>query len=108
VRPTLNNPFMNVLSTDSTLRPRRPRACDPTREDVQAEMESFFAHNLYRDSDDPLDRRTSSRQFYTMPVTTVPGDQSAFARFLYGSVGRTCKEGNGARCSALNPRVNLR
>jgi Family of unknown function (DUF5762) len=106
-RPTLDNPFMNVLSSDPVKRPTRPRACDTTRSDIKKKMESLFAHNLYRDSDDPFDRNTSSRQFYTMPVTTIPGDQTAFATWLYGT-GTTCKEGNGGRCAALLHRPNLR
>lgn len=100
-RPTLDNPFMNVLTSDSVTTPQRAEACDVASDNVQREMETYFSHNLYRDSDDPLDRRTSSRQFYTMPVTTIPGDQTAFARFLWGA-GPTCKEGNGGRCAALN------
>jgi Family of unknown function (DUF5762) len=107
-KPSLDNPFMNVLSSDPVVKPTRPRACDATRPDVAKQMERFFAHNLYRDADDPFDRRTSSRQFYTMPVTTIPGDQTAFAKWLYGT-GPTCKEGNGGRCSiAIHNRVNLR
>jgi hypothetical protein len=107
VRPTLHNPFMNVLSSDSVTRPQRPAACNIEKSDVQRDMERAFGHNLYRDSDDPLDRNTSSRQFYTMPVTTIPGDQTAFAKWLY-HVGPTCKEGNGKRCVSLAHRPYVR
>jgi len=107
VKPTMHNPFMNVLSSDSVTRPKRPAACNIGISKVQKDMERNFAHNLYRDADDPLDRSTSSRQFYTMPVTTIPGDQTAFAKWLYAT-GKTCKEGNGARCSALLPKHYMR
>lgn len=106
-KPTLHNPFMNVLSTDVVTRPKRPSACNVMRSDVQTNVEALFAHNLYRDTDDPLARNTSSRQFYTMPVTDIPGDQAAFANWLYGS-GPTCKEGNGGRCAALMSRPYMR
>lgn len=99
-RPTLHNPFMNVLTSDVVSKPLRPRACDVTRSDVQKQMEDEFGHNLYRDVDDAFDRRTSSRQFYTMPVTTIPGDQTAFANWLYLPTGKSCKEGSGRKCAA--------
>jgi Family of unknown function (DUF5762) len=107
-KPSLHNPFMNVLSSDAVLRPRRPAACNIQRSDVKKDMERKFAHNLYLDSDDPLNRKTSSRQFYTMPVTTIPGDQTAFAKWLYDVGGATCKDGNGSRCAALAHRPYLR
>lgn len=107
MKPTLHNPFMNVLSSDSATRPKRPAACNIMRSDVQDEIESLFSHNLYRDTDDPLARNTSSRQFYTMPVTEIPGDQTSFAKWLYGT-GKTCKEGNGGRCSSLQARHYMR
>jgi len=106
-KPTRRNPFMNVLPSELKDGPQRPRACDVSRSDVKRAMEGNFSHNLYRDADDPFQRNASSRQFYTVPVTTVPGDQTAFAKWLYGS-GRTCKEGNGAQCSTMNPRVYFR
>ena len=102
-KPTLHNPFMNVLVSDQVLRPKRPKACDVSNSNVKRLIESYYAHNLYRDADDPLERKTLSRQFYTTPVTTIPGDQTAFAKWLYGA-GPTCKQGNGARCAALTPR----
>jgi hypothetical protein len=36
-----------------------------------------------------------------MPSTTIPNDQTAFAKWLYLSPP-TCKEGNGAQCVANN------
>ena len=33
------------------------------------------------------------RQFYTMPISSVPNDQTAFANWLYGTEN-TCKEGS--------------
>jgi hypothetical protein len=106
-KPSLHNPFMNVLSVDPVVRPHRPAACNVQRSDVKRRMESAYAHNLYRDSDDPLNRNSSSRQFYTMPVTTIPGDQNAFAKWCFG-VGPTCKEGNGGRCALLAQRPYVR
>jgi hypothetical protein len=97
-RPTLNNPYMNVLLTDAADFPDRPAACDITRPDVRRRADDFQAHNLYVDSDDVYGMRaSSSRAFVTNPVTTLPNDQTAFAQWLYGA-GPTCRDGFGEAC----------
>ena len=60
-----------------------------------------FNKNLYRDLTDVYGKNNSQRQFYTTPITTVPNDQNSFANWLYRSE-KTCKEGDGNRCSANN------
>ena len=91
VRPTRDNPFMNVLSSDYALRPTRGSACDMQDPRVAKTAEAMFVKTsgslvgtLVRDSDDIYHRRASSRQFVTNPSTTIPNDQSAFANWLYG------------------------
>lgn len=96
-RPTKDNPFMNVTLEDLREFPNRPKACDITHKQVQKEVEDAHDFNLFRDVDDVYGRKTSSRQFYTMPNTTVPDDRTAFAEWLY-KTGPTCKEGNGLQC----------
>ncbi|MFB6196713.1 MAG: hypothetical protein ABEI52_00375 [Halobacteriaceae archaeon] len=93
VRPTHDNPFMNVLVSDVADFPNRPPACPPTTRRVKEKIERNFSHNLYRDVDDVFERNSSSRQFYTMPSTTVPNDRETFARWLYHT-GPTIKERN--------------
>lgn len=90
--PTLDNPFMNVLVTDYTDDPARPRACSLSRPDVAARAEAAFGYDLYRPSEDVFDRVTTSRQFYATPSTTIPNDQGTFARWLYEQRGPTLKE----------------
>lgn len=101
VKPTRDNPFMNVNVNQIRDFPNRPPACDPMRKKVKAQMEKEFDHDLYRDVDDVFGRNSSSRQFYTMPSTTIPNDSVGFAEWLYKPRGRTCKEGNGLQCSRL-------
>lgn len=96
-RPTLDNPFGNVMLSDYSTEPDRPPACDLQDPAVADEVEGLFEHNLYRDVSDALHRASSSRQFYTNPSTTIPNDQGAFARWCY-MTGPGCKEGNGDRC----------
>ena len=103
-RPTIDNPYMNLLLSDYKRFPDRPQACDMTQVEVGDRAEELSAHNLYVDSDDVYGRRASSTsQFYTMPSTTLPNDQSAFADWLYrpSPPGRgTCREGDGIACGA--------
>lgn len=95
-KPTENNPFMNVLMSDYTKNPSRKQACTITPS-VKKKIKSYFDGNLYRDVDDIFHKNASDRQFYTTAITTIPNDQSGFAKWLYGS-GPTCKEGNGSKC----------
>lgn len=98
VRPTRDNPFMNVTFGDRKRFPNRPKACNPTHAGTRKQVANEFEHDLYKDVDDVFGRKVSSRQFYTMPATTIPNDQQAFAEWLY-KTPKTCKEGNGLQCS---------
>ena len=84
VRPNKNNPFMNVTLADYVDNPDRPEACDVSRDDIQNEITDNFRNNLYKNTDDIFDNKSSERQFYTMPSTTIPNKQNEFAEWLYG------------------------
>ena len=95
-KPSINNPFMNfnVLSDD----PAKTGACDTwNSRDVAKEVEDNFNYNLYRDVSDLYGKNNSQRQFYTTPSTTMPNDQTSFAKWCY-STGPTCKE-KGVNCT---------
>lgn len=98
-RPTVDNPFMNVLLTDYGASPQRPKACDMSMESVNHRVEALFEHNLYRDVNDVYHRNSNSRQFYSTASSTIPNDQAGFAEWLYGSPVASCKEGNGDVCA---------
>lgn len=100
--PTANNPFMNVLPSDYEDNPNRPPACDVNDPEVKKQMKTYFEKGLYRDVNDPFERNNSQRQFYTMPSTTIPNDQTNFAKWLFGQEN-TCKDGNNC-----NPYQDLR
>ena len=55
-----------------------------------------FNKGLFRNLDDVYEVENSQRQFVTQPVTTSAPDTIAFAQFLYGSRGQTCKESTKA------------
>lgn len=90
-KPTKENPFMNVTFLDRTEFPSRPKACDITRNSVKKTVQNYFDDGLYRDVDDIFNRKASDRQFYTMPSTTIPNDQSGFASWCF-KTDKTCKE----------------
>lgn len=102
VKPTTENPFMNInLITDNKEKPKAP----PSWNDVpaQKEIENKFNYNLYRDVGDLYGKSNSQRQYYTMPSTTIPNEQTAFAKWCY-SMPVSCKE-NSIYCSPEMPQV---
>jgi hypothetical protein len=104
-RTTIENPFMNPSIADIKYNPDRPAACDI--EKVKDKVESNFKKRVYKDVNDIFGREYSSREFYTVPSTTIPNDQGGFAKWLYGSPA-TCKEGNGLECKRNTYRYILR
>jgi len=86
--PTYDNPMGNVLLTDYSDRPDRPSACEYSSVDekVNRMLSDRIPYGPTR-SRSPLpehQRNGYSRQFVSMPVTDIPGDQTSFAEWLYG------------------------
>ncbi len=84
-RPEKENIFMNPLIFDD---PSEPAACDVQDPGTRRSMDHMFNESMYRDVDDVFHAHSAHRQFYTMPSTTVPNDQTQFAKFLYPGVVR--------------------
>ena len=105
-RPTLENPFMNpnrmAASSDQDL---PAQACNTSSPRVQQSMSDNFDAKFFKDVNDVWGRNSSQREFYTVPSTTLGGDQAGFAKWLYGT-GPTCKEGDGLTCYNRLPNVN--
>ncbi len=94
--PTINNPLMNINTI--TDKRNKPAACEYyDKPEIAADIETKFEFNLYRDVSDLYNKRNSQRQYYTMPSTTIPNEQTAFAKWLYMSPP-TCKE-DTIRCT---------
>lgn len=97
-RPTVDNPFMNpnlmAASSDTAL---PTGACNTSDEGVKASINANFNAKVFKDVNDLWGRNASQREFYTVPSTTLGGDQGGFAKWLYGT-GPTCKEGSGLTC----------
>lgn len=88
--PTQHNPFMNYnVLVDN---PKKSKACKSyNNNNVKKDIKQNFNLNLYRDVSDLYQRNNSQRQYYTMPSTTMPNDQTKFAKWCYNT-GKTCKE----------------
>jgi len=57
----------------------------------KSKMDGKIRQKLFKNLGDSLDYDNFSRNFYTMPNTTNPNDQNAFAKFCYGDM-KSCKE----------------
>lgn len=82
-RPTNDNPLMNphVLEFDNG---DPPAACNVDDDEIKESVRVKFNHELFRDVDELWERENSQRQFYTMPNTAIPNQQSGeFANWLY-------------------------
>ena len=60
-------------------------------------MQNLYNSSIFRNIEDVYERENSQRIFYTMPIKTIPNDQTNFANWLYKS-SSTCKE-NTQNCS---------
>jgi hypothetical protein len=88
IRPTTDNPFGNVLLTDMTDNPGRPAVCPYN--DIENEIKSKFNERLYRNVNDIYEKENSQRQFYSMPVTSIPNDVETYREFVFG-IKKNCK-----------------
>jgi Family of unknown function (DUF5762) len=91
-RSTPENPFSNMTIGTLINEPTRAPACSYDDDGVAGDIRRNFNRGLFRNLEDVYEVENSQRQFYTMPVTTSAPDTIAFAEFLYGSRGKTCKE----------------
>lgn len=95
VRSTVDNPFMNPTLLD--IAAGKPAACSLEHDVIKEVVEKNFQERLFKDVSDLYGKFASQRQFYTMPSTTIPNDQTGFATWCFGK-GATCKENNGVQC----------
>lgn len=94
--PTENNPLMNIdLIGDKRDKPPAVKSHNNVK--VQDKIEDNFNKKLYRNVGDLYGKNNSQRQFVTMPSTTIPNEQTSYAKWLYGT-GSTCKE-DGVKCA---------
>jgi len=99
--PTFDNPMGNVLLTDYTDQPDRPSAAwyPSVRREVATEWSTIHPFERVRDAE---------RNFYTMPSTTIPNDQTAFAEASFGKkFAPMCKDQGGVSCDIDSSRFHF-
>ena len=105
--PTVDNSMGNVLLSDYVDFPDRPSAAwfPSVRDKVQAVWSHIHPFERQRDAE---------RNFYTMPSSTIPNDQTGFAQAAYGKpFAPKCHDQGGAACdpdrfySAFPERVQM-
>jgi len=89
-KPTPDNPFMNPPISDYN-KESIPVACNSNDENINNEINHSFNSGLFLNIDDLFDKMNSQRQFYTVPNTAIPNNQTEFANWLYRAPV-TCKE----------------
>jgi hypothetical protein len=96
-KPTPKNPYMNFMMTDYVDEPNKKAALPSFNSAVEKKVNEAVVKNLdprlFRDIGDAMGFDAFSRNFHTMPNTTNPNDQTAFAEFCYGNM-KSCKEGD--------------
>ena len=105
--PTVENSMGNVLMSDYVDNPDRPAAAwyPSVRTQVQQAWSQIHPFERQRDAE---------RNFYTMPASTIPNDQTGFAQAAYGKpFAPKCHDQGGAACdpdrfySAFPERVQM-
>ena len=105
--PSVENSMGNVLLSDYVDNPDRPAAAwyPSVRTQVQQVWSQIHPFERQRDAE---------RNFYTMPASTIPNDQTGFAQAAYGKpFSAKCHDQGGAACdpdrfySAFPERVQM-
>jgi len=96
-KPTKENPFTNIVFSDYLDASNLAPACNIDNDQVLKEMENLYNSTIYRNLSDVWERENSQRIFYTVPIQTIPNDQTEFANWLY-KTGPTCHE-NTENCT---------
>lgn len=91
-KPTKDNPFMNVMVSDYEKFPSRPPAGDWSDPTVKKQINCQFNNGFKRSERDAFSKSASDRQYYTMPSTTIPNNQDAYANWLFSNPKKTYKE----------------
>lgn len=108
--PSIENPMCNVMLNHYDEDPLSKKTAPPQSTDsiasfVKAQIDNKHqpgtSDRLFKSLYENLSFEQSLRPFHSMPATTIPNDQAAFAEFCYGGM-KSCKEGNVFACVRNN------
>ena len=102
--PTLENPMANVLMSDYNEFPDRPSAAFYPK--VKNQIKKYLDDTFAQDAADIYGHRNqAASRFYSMPVSTIPNDQTGFAEACYGKKFRPiCRDDQSACTASGNTR----
>ncbi len=89
-KPTVENPFNNIVFSDYLQEGNIPQPCN-SNEETMTEMQNLYNSSIYRNLSDVFERENSQRTFYTVPIAQSAESQTDFANWLY-KTGPTCHE----------------
>lgn len=97
---TPSNQNMSTLENNNIIYPsidynniNLPVACNVNDSEINENIKVNFNPNLFNNVSDVWERENSTRQFYTMPNTSIPNNQTEFALWLYSlPPSANCKE----------------
>ena len=94
-KPNIDNPYMNFMMNDYVDNPDKKPSLPLFNEKVKKMVDESVIKNvdprLFKDLGDSMNFDAFSRNFHTMPNSTNPNDQKAFAEFCYGGM-TSCKD----------------
>ena len=96
-KPTVENPFMNVVFSDFLDKNNYPQSANVYDSQIQETSQKLYNSNIFRSVADVFERENAQRNFYTVPSNITPESQTNFANWLY-KTGPTCKE-NTSSCT---------
>jgi hypothetical protein len=106
VKPTVDNPMMNVQVHEYGTNPTRDKAANITNSEIKKEATAaFYKGTKIMDLAETRDKKFLERQFVTSANTTIPNDNGSFAKFLFKDSVKTPKisyEGQFAPPGSLN------
>ena len=105
-KPNYENPMANVLMSDYTEHPDRPAAGYYPQ--VKNQIRGYLEDTFPQDTADIYGHRNqAASRFYSMPVTTIPNDQTGFAEACYGRKFQPMCKSDPSMCDPNNRGVQL-
>jgi hypothetical protein len=90
-KPTVENPFANIVFSDYLDADKLALPCNVDDPEISNQMQNLYNSSIFRNVSDVWERENSQRMFYTVPIQTIPNNQTDFANWLY-KTGPSCKE----------------
>lgn len=87
IKPSKNNPFMNILPNEMKDNPKRSMADTNsyTNNSIKHTIKSSLDPALFKSLSDEIDYENFEKRFNIMPVTSIPNAQDDFINYCYNN-----------------------